>query len=306
MSQTFKPPFVAFDDIEIGDNISDQSKTRMAGVSDEFCLSLEAEDGSANLLQPLVVREGGPARKTGKRRVVLDCGFRRYGGIKRLRGGEVPGQKTNALSWRQIPVRYVKGDEQDQDTRNLIENLQRLNLDPYEEAAAMLVYLDKYKVTQAMLAARISKSEPYVSQRLTMLRGTTEEVRQAFRDGVITPTHIREIVELPKDKQPEFIAALRAQAAQGKYASVADVKEDIATKAPRNKKKTGRKATLYDQEKVSAAKEAYSDKKFAPRPRPALVEVLGTLVMRERRNETDKTKHQIQAIEWVLGVRDSL
>lgn len=302
MSQTFKPPFVPFDDIEIGDNISDQSKNRMEGVSDEFCLSIDAE----GLLQPLVVREGGPARKTGKRRVVLDCGYRRYGAIRRLRAGEVPGQKTKALSWAQVPVRYVKGNAMDQDSRNLIENLQRLNLDPYEEAAAMLAYLDKHKVTQAMLAARISKSEPYVSQRLAMLRGTTEEVRQALRDGVITPTHIREIVELSKDKQPEFIAALRAQAAQGKYASVADVKEDIAAKAPKAKKKTGRKGASYDQEKITFAKDAYPDKKFAPRPRPAVVEGLGTLVMRERRNETDKTKHQIQAIEWVLGIRDGL
>lgn len=302
MSQTFKPPFVPFDDIEIGDNISDQSKNRMEGVSDEFCLSIDAE----GLLQPLVVREGGPARKTGKRRVVLDCGFRRYGAIKRLRTGTVPGQKTNALSWRQIPVRYVKGDEEDQDTRNLIENLQRLNLDPYEEAAAMMAFLEKHKATQAMLAARISKSEPYVSQRLAMLRGTAEEVRQALRDGVITPTHIREILDLSKDKQPEFIAALRAQAAQGKYASVADVKDDIAAKAPKAKKKTGRKGASYDQEKITSAKDAYPDKKFAPRPRPAVVEGLGTLVIRERRNETDKTKHQIQAIEWVLGIRESL
>lgn len=305
MSQ-FKPPFVAFDDIEIGDNISDQSKNRMDGVSDEFCLSLEAADGTANLLQPLVVREGGPSRKTGKRRVVLDCGFRRYGGIKRLREGLVPGQKTNALSWRHIPVRYVKGDDADQDSRNLIENLQRLNLDPYEEAAAMQAYLDKHKVTQSVLAARISKSEPYVSQRLLVLRGTTEEVRQALRDGIIKPTHVREIVELPKEKQPEFIAALRAQAAQGKYASVADVKEDIAAKSPKAKKKTGRKGQSYDQEKIASAKEAYVDKKFEPRPRPAVVEGLGTLVMRERRNATEKTAHQIQAIEWVLGLRDTL
>jgi hypothetical protein len=33
---------------------------------------------------------------------------------------------------------------------------------------------------------------------------------------------------------------------------------------------------------------------------------LGMLVIRDRRNETDKTKHQIQAIEFVLGIRDSL
>jgi hypothetical protein len=139
-----------------------------------------------------------------------------------------------------------------------------------------------------------------------VLRGTTEDVRKALRDGIIKPTHVREIVEMPKEKQPEFIAALRAQAAQGKYASVTDVKEDIAAKTPRIKKKTGRKAQSYDQEKITSAKEAYPDKKFEPRPRPAVLEALGTLVMRERRNVTEKTTHQIQAIEFVLGLRDTL
>ena len=303
MPKTTKPPYVSFDDISVGDNISDQSKSRMEGVSDEFALSIDAE----GLLEPLGVREGGPSKTSGKRKAVLDYGYRRYGAIKRLRAGEVPGAKRKQSYWNDVSVVWVKGNAQDQDTRNLVENLQRLNLDPYEEAAAMQAYLDKHGVTQSSLADRIGKSEPYVSQRLSILKSTVPEVREALRAGVITPTHVREISALPKDKQADFVAKLREQASQGEYSSVADVKDDIAAGgAPKARKKTGRKGATFDAEKISAAKEAYADKKFAPRPRPAVIETLGTLVIRERRNPTEKTTHQIHALEFVLGIRDSL
>lgn len=302
----FKPPFVAFADIEIGDNISDQKTGRMKldlenSVDLEFALSIDRE----GLISPLAVREGGPARTTGKRKVVLDCGYRRYGAIGLLRENKVPGQKTKASSWNQIPVRYVKGDEEDQDVRNLVENLQRLNLDPYQEGAAIKAYMEKHKTTQTEVAHRLGKSEPWVSQRLSMLRNSSDEVRQAYDDGIISATMVREITDLPKDKQPGLVQSLRKQAASGKYPTVEDVKEDIA-KIPSPKKKTGRKANTFDQDKITLAKETYADKKITPRPRPALLEVLGTLVNREQRNATDKTKYQLQAIEYVLGLRDTL
>lgn len=297
----FKPPFVAFADIEVGDNISDQSKTRMDGVSDEFCLSLDRQ----GLLEPLIVREGGPARTTGLRKVMLDCGYRRYGAIKRLRAGDVPGQNRKPAAWNQIPVRYVKGDAEDQDIRNLVENLQRLNLDPFEEAAAIAAYMSKHKVTQSAVATEIGKSEAYVSQRLSMLRNTAEETKKAYDEGILNATQVREISDLPKEKQPALVETLRKQAASGKYATVEDVRDDVA-QVPTPKKKTGRKGQSFDQDKILVAKEAYVDKKLALRPRQAIMETLGMLVTRDQRNSTDKTKHQIQAIEFVLGIKDSL
>lgn len=302
----FKPPFVGFADIEIGDNISDQKRTRMNldlkdTIDLEFALSIDRE----GLISPLAVREGGPARTTGKRKVVLDCGYRRYGAIGLLRENKVPGQTSKKASWNQIPVRYVKGDEEDQDVRNLVENLQRLNLDPYQEGAAIKAYMDKHKATQAGVAHRLGKSEPWVSQRLSMLRNSSEEVKKAYDDGLITATMVREITDLPKDKQPSLIESLRKQAASGKYPTVEDVKDDIA-KIPTPKKRTGRKASTFDQDKITLAKEAYPDKKLALRPRQALLEALGTLVIRDQRNSTDKTKFQIQILEYVLGLRDAL
>lgn len=296
-----KPPYVAFADIEIGDNISDQSKSRMNDVDDAFCLTIDR----AGLINPLTVREGGPSRTTGKRRVVLDCGFRRYGAIARLREGKVPGQKSKPSSWNQIPVRYVKGNETDRDSRNLVENVQRLNLNPYEEAAAIKAYMDKHGVTQSEVARIIGKSDPYVSQRLSTLRNTSPELRKAFDEGIVSATMAREISDMPKDKQPALVETLRKQAATGKYPTVDDVRDDIA-KQPSPKKKTGRKRQEFDQAKITSAKEAYAEQTFAPRPRPALMEALGTLVQRDQRNSTDKTKFQIQTLEFVLGLRDTL
>jgi ParB-like chromosome segregation protein Spo0J len=223
-----------------------------------------------------------------------------------LREGKVKGQKTTAASWAKVPVRYVKGNALERDARNLVENLHRKNLDPLEEASAMEAYMQKHGVTQAQLARDIAMSEPYVSQRLALLRDTTEVVRQALRDGDITATQAREISAAPKEKQADIVASLKAQKSRGDKVTSADVREEVAANGPRVRKKTGRKALVVDQEKVSAAKEAYADKKFELRPRPALLECLGTLVIRERRNSTERTAHQIAALEFVLGIRDSL
>ena len=93
----------------------------------------------------------------------------------------------------------------------------------------MQAYLDK-PVTQSSLAGWIGKSEPYVSQRLSILKLTVPRSGRRCEPGT-HPTHVREILALPKHKQADFVAKLREQASQGEYSSVADVKDDIVAGA---------------------------------------------------------------------------
>lgn len=295
--------FVAFSDIDPGDNISDSAMRRINDGLEEFARSIDTN----GLLQPMVVIEGGPSKGEKKRRYRLKIGFRRYFAIKLLREGGLKNQKTSAASWAQVEVKFIKGNERENDAKNLVENLHRKDLDPLEEALAMQSYMEKHDCTQAQLARDIAKSEPYVSQRLGLMRAATEDVRAALRDGVISPTHAREISALPKAKQDAMVADIRERVGKGEKVMVADVREEVQAKTSKSeRKKGGRKAASFDVEKISIAKEAYSDKKFAPRPRQALLEGLGTLVQRENHNSTEKTAHMTQALEWALGLRDSL
>lgn len=295
--------FVAFSDIDPGDNISDSTMRRVNEGLEEFARSIDVN----GLLNPLTVQEGGPSKVEGKRRCKLRIGFRRYFAIKLLREGKLKGQKTSPASWAQVEVKYIKGNERENDAKNLIENLHRKDLDPLEEALSMQSYMEKHECTQAQLARDIAKSEPYVSQRLALVRAASEDVRSALRDGVISPTHAREIAGMPKPKQDEMVADIRERVAKGEKIAVADVREEIAAKAPKGeRKKGGRKGPTIDQEKVTAAKEAYQDKKIAPRARPQLMEGLGTLVTRNESNHTEMSMHKLQVLEWVLGLREKL
>jgi len=294
--------FIAFSDIDPGDNISDQAMRRINDGLEEFARSIDTN----GLLNPLVVQEGGPSKSEGKRRCKLRIGFRRYFAIKMLREGALKGQKSTPASWAQVEVKFIKGNEQENDAKNLVENLHRKNLDPLEEAMAMQAYMDKHDVTQAQLAREIAKSEPYVSQRLALMRSAHEEVRTALIEGVISATHAREIAALPKERQVKMVEEIRAKVAKGQKIAVVDLRDEIAAKTPKSeRKKTGRRSNV-DQEKVSTAREAYEGKKIALRPRPQLLEGLGTLVQRDNRNSSDVTSHKIQALEWALGLRDSL
>lgn len=295
--------FVAFSDIDPGDNISDRTMNRINRKLEELARSIDVN----GLINPLVVKEGGASRTEGKRRCKLRIGFRRYFAIKLLREGKLKGQQTTPASWAQVEVKFIKGNDRDNDAKNLVENLHRENLDPIEEALAMEEYIKKHECTQAQLARDIAMSEPYVSQRLAVLRAASDEVLSALQDGVITPTHARVVIALPKAKQDEMIADIRARVAKGEKVAVADVNDEVAAKAPRSeRKKGGRKADPVDHEKIQAVKEAYSDKKIAPRPRPKLLEGLGILVVRDNRSSSEATTHKIQALEWALGLRESL
>jgi ParB family chromosome partitioning protein len=295
--------FIAFSDIDPGDNISDSAMRRITDGLEEFARSIDIN----GLLNPMTVQEGGPSKVDGKRRVKLRVGFRRYFAIKMLREGALKGQKTSTASWAQVEVKFIKGNDRENDAKNLVENLHRKDLDPLEEALAMQSYMQKHECSQAQLARDIAKSEPYVSQRLSLLRSASEEVRAAMRDGVITPTHARELAALSKPKQDEMVADLRKRIAAGEKIAVIDVRDEVQAKVPRSeRKKGGRKSNSFDEEKIAIAREAYTKKKFVPKPRQALLEGLGTLVTRSSRSPSDATTQKTHALEWALGLRDSL
>jgi len=309
---------VAFSDIHIPEGFN--SRKTFTNI-DELAASMD-ENG---MISRLVVRESG-GDKEGKRKYFLVAGGRRYKAIEKLRdpdwapvdksGKKLP-RKTSPASWAQVDVKKVKGSNQQQAVLNLVENLQRENLDPLEEAQAMQNYIETYEVTQAELSHKLGKSEPYISQRLSLLKNTASEVKDALEKGEVSPTQVREIVTLPKAQQTEVLHAIQERQAGGKKMSVEDVKAvadkaktKLGIKRDKPKKKKGNEPE-YDNEKVAVAKEIYEGKEIDLRPKTAILEQLGILNERlKKANVSDetkaKTKNYIAALEFTAGLRDTL
>ena len=83
----------------------------------------------------------------------------------------------------------------------ILENLQRQDPSPVEEAEAFRILMEEEGYTQAALAGCLGKSQPYVSQRLGLL-GLAEEVRDVVQEQAISFSAARAIATLPEAVQP--------------------------------------------------------------------------------------------------------
>lgn len=329
---------VAYDDIVIGDDFNSRTSFRefvkkafTPGADGRTVLKSEAELKKVlsepemkilgklkelaasikenGLLQPLVVREGGPAKTDGKRRYFLIAGERRYRAVGLIR-------EEDPAKFRQVEIKLKKCNAEDSVLLNWIENCQRDDLAPMEVARGIEKVMSLGKMTQSQAAKKINKSEPYVSQHLALLRAAPE-VQAAVEKGDLTATHVREMSALPAGKQVEVLKAVEENKAKGQKTSVANVKVE----ADKQKKTLGIKQTrerkpkagdpVYDVEKVKAAKEIIGDRDIALRPKKALLEQYGALSQRLGNPNiseatTVTTKAKIAAIEYCLGVRDAL
>jgi len=93
----------------------------------------------------------------------------------------------------------------------LIENIQREDLSPLEEAWAYQTLIEEFGLTQEAVAVRVGRSRPYVANMLRLL-ALPPAVREQINNGVLTAGHARALLSLP----PEQIEAASARiAAQG-------------------------------------------------------------------------------------------
>jgi len=154
---------------------------------------------SQGVLQPLLVRS------------IADDQYEVVAGARRLRAA-----KLAELS--EVPVRVVMLSDAAVRESQLTENLLREDVHPYEEAIALkgILQLEGVHYDIATLAARLGKSQSYITQRmrLTELHPSIAEAFLADRIGV---GHALEIAKLPQDQQEKaFDAAFRAVWSGGK------------------------------------------------------------------------------------------
>ncbi|MDR6356435.1 ParB/RepB/Spo0J family partition protein [Pseudomonas psychrotolerans] len=139
------------------------------------------------LMQPIVVRAIGEGRYeiiAGERRwrASQQAGLERIPALVR----DVPDQVAIALA--------------------LIENIQRQNLNPLEEAMALQRLQDEFELTQAQVAEAVGKSRSGVTNLLRLL-ALAEEAKELLAKGELEMGHARALLGLPKARQAERGAA---------------------------------------------------------------------------------------------------
>lgn len=133
------------------------------------------------IVQPLIVK------KNGSRYTIV-------AGERRFRAARIAGLQ-------QVPVITVDYDEEKMREVALIENIQRENLNPIEEAAAIKFLMQQHDMTQEEVSERIGKSRPAVANSLRLLN-LPENVLDMVKDGRLSAGHGRAIAGvLEKDKQ---------------------------------------------------------------------------------------------------------
>ena len=139
----------------------------------------------SGLLQPLlVVREGGR--------------YRIVAGERRFRAARMAGLAT-------VPCVVREMDEQERLEAALIENLQREDLNPMEEAAGIRDLMERCGYTQEMAARRVGRSRPAVANLLRLL-ALPEDIQRLVREGQLSAGHARVLAGLDSEDAQRALA----------------------------------------------------------------------------------------------------
>lgn len=157
--------------------------------SEESIHELASTLDKDGLLQPIVVRE-----KEGNYEIIA--------GERRLRAAK-------QLAWAKIPAIVNNMDDSQAASLALIENLQREDLNPIDEAQAYSNLMKLNNLTQTTLAQNIGKSQSYVANKLRLLK-LTPKVQSYLVSGEISPRHGRCLVGLSEKDQGRVLDEILA------------------------------------------------------------------------------------------------
>ena len=135
------------------------------------------------VIQPLVVR---PA----------EVGYEIVAGERRWRAARKAGLKT-------VPCLVRELTDRENMLIAIIENMQREDLDPIEEAMGLQQMSSVYGMTQEEISRSVSKSRPYISNSLRLLK-LPEEIKAHVSSGELSPGHARALLSLSGKKQEEL------------------------------------------------------------------------------------------------------
>ena len=138
------------------------------------------------VIQPLTVRE-------------LSSGY------YQIIAGERRWRAARLANLSEVPVVVIEADDRKAMELALIENLQRQDLNPVEEALGYQSLIEEYGLTQEDAAKRVGKSRPAVANSLRLL-GLCPTVLEKLRAGELSAGHARAVLTLKTDKKQQEAA----------------------------------------------------------------------------------------------------
>ena len=130
------------------------------------------------VLQPVIVR-------------LVDGKYQLVSGERRFRASQLAQKETVPASLRQLNDREVA-------EMALIENLQREDLNYFEEAEGYARLIQEFQITQEEVAKKMGKSQPTIANKLRLLH-LSEKVRREISVDVITERHVRSLLKLKNE-----------------------------------------------------------------------------------------------------------
>jgi len=197
---------------------------------EELALSVKRH----GIMQPVIVMPDGE-------------GYRIVAGERRYRAA----RKANLKSLPCI-IREVEASEGME--LALIENLQREDLNPIEEAMAFKQLMDEHGMTQEKVAEVAGKSRPYVANMVRLL-GLEEKMRNLIVGGELTGGHGRTLLGLPSEEK----RALLAQKIIKNGWSVREAEKQVKTMLS-EKPKSGASATKEEDNEIFAMEEVLRER----------------------------------------------
>ena len=167
--------------VPIDQIISNRNQPRKEFNTDQM-EELTASIKEAGILQPLTVREIGEDK------------FELIAGERRLRAAKQAGLKT-------VPAYFLSiNADVEMMEYALVENVQRVDLNPLEEAEGYAILSGKYDLSQEEIAKKVGKSRPSIANSLRLLK-LPPEIKSSLKLGKITAGHARAILGLRKSLQ---------------------------------------------------------------------------------------------------------
>lgn len=182
------PPPQGLADIDVSDIHPNPRQPRTAFRQEELD-ELAASIREHGVLQPVLVRP----RPQG--------GYELLGGERRLRASKLAGATR-------VPAIVREVDDRQALEQAVVENVQRADLDPLEEASAYRNLIDLFELTQEDTARRVGKSRVHVTNMLRLLE-LPDEIKSFVADGRLQAGHARALLQF-KDQDKRIAVARRA------------------------------------------------------------------------------------------------
>ena len=152
---------------------------------DEKIEELAASIKENGLIQPIIVRK-------------YNRGYQIVAGERRYRASKLAGLKT-------VPCVIKDIDDKQVDTLAIIENIQREDLNPIEEAQAYQRLIKDYRLKQDEVAEKVSKSRAAITNSLRLLK-LDERVQEMVMEGKLSNGHARAIIGIEDGDQQYQVA----------------------------------------------------------------------------------------------------